>query len=123
MPLGATSGKCLVPHQVSPSDACPNEDDVCTDGFYCDAKSLTCLPKAAEGEDCYSLVTPCDDGLKCPDNPFGGGCQALAPPGAACSADTDCAKGMCDKLEGSTEGNCTDTVTLSTLDSLCVGFH
>lgn len=121
--LGQTSGKCLAPHVVSPSDACPNEADVCTRGYYCDGKSKTCNPKAAEGQSCYSTITPCDDGLICPDNPFGGGCRAKSPAGAACSADKDCSVGFCDKLEGSSEGNCTDSVQLSTLDSLCVGFH
>jgi hypothetical protein len=121
--LGATDGKCLAPHEVKPSEACPNEADVCTQGFFCDAKSKTCMPKAAEGQNCYSLTLPCDDGLKCPDSPFASGCLAKAPAGAACNADSDCAKGMCDKLQGSSEGNCTESVQLSTLDSLCVGFH
>jgi hypothetical protein len=121
--LGATDGKCLAPHEVKPSDACPNEADVCTKGFFCDGKSKTCSPKAAEGQSCYSLTLPCDDGLKCPDSPFASGCTAKAPAGAACSADADCAKGLCDKLQGSSEGNCTESVQLSTLDALCVGFH
>jgi len=121
--LGQTDGKCLAPNVVQPSEACPNEADVCTKGYYCDAKSKTCNPKAAQGQPCYSTITPCDDGLKCPDSPFGSGCMTLAGPGESCNSDTDCAKGMCDKLQGSPEGNCTQTVTLSTLDSLCVGFQ
>ena len=44
--------------------------------------------------------------------------------GESCKLDTDCvpSAGLCDKLAGSPEGNCTAVVVLTSLDTLCTGF-
>ncbi|MEO7096988.1 MAG: hypothetical protein ABI175_27260, partial [Polyangiales bacterium] len=124
MPLDAKSGKCFKRNAVGPAAPCAGEADVCPGDYYCEAKSQTCAPRALEGQDCQSSIQPCNAGLWCPNTPFGGGCRPLAGGGEACKLDADCvpAAGLCDKLTGSTEGNCADVVTLTALDTICAAF-
>jgi len=121
VPSGATTARCLVPNLVAGAAPCPGEADVCPGDYFCEAKSKTCATRAAISEPCYDLL-PCQPGLACNPSPFGGGCHAKAGPGEPCKLDADCTKGVCDKLVGSTNGNCTETILLTPLDSVCEGF-
>ena len=120
-----TTGKCLARHVVEAAAPCPGEADTCPSDYFCEAKSKTCAPRALLGQDCQSTILPCNAGLVCPNNPFAGGCKALAGSGESCKLDTDCAPeaGLCDKLAGSPEGNCTDVVVLTSLDTMCAAFQ
>jgi hypothetical protein len=121
---GQTSGKCLKRNTVEAAAPCPGEADVCPGDYYCEDKSKTCAPRALEGQDCQSVLRPCNAGLWCPDNPFAGGCKSLAKNGESCKLDADCVPdaALCDKIAGSPQGNCTDVVTLTSLDTLCAAF-
>jgi hypothetical protein len=121
---GATEadGRCLVPNPVAAAGACPGEADVCPGDYFCESKSKTCAPRAAIGETCRDGIQPCLVGLVCPNNPFAGGCREKAGPGEPCKLGSDCTKGLCDKAVGATSGNCTETISLNTLDSICEGF-
>jgi hypothetical protein len=124
VPPDEKTGKCLARHLVEPAAPCPGEADVCPGDYFCEGKSKTCAPRALEGQDCQSVLHPCNAGLWCPNTPFGGGCRPLAGSGEACKLDGDCvpSAGLCDKLVGSPQGNCTDVVSLTALDSLCAAF-
>jgi hypothetical protein len=122
-PTGQTTAKCLVPNMVPNGGPCPGEADVCTGNFYCDPMSLECAPDATMGQPCSVEYTPCAQGLMCGGvGPFAS-CAALGAPGAACGTAAACASGLCDKLANQATGNCTEQITLSSLDSLCADFN
>jgi hypothetical protein len=122
IPMNETSGMCLKPNPIAPAGACPGEADVCSDGYYCDPKSRTCITYAQQGEDCRDGLRPCAPGLRCPNSPFASGCAPLGSNGAACQNDTDCQALLCDKAIGQQMGTCTDAISFSSLDSVCANF-
>ena len=122
MALGETSGKCLAPHRVGAGAACPGEADECSDGYFCDSKSKTCIVEAVEGEPCHPTIHPCAPGLYCIANPFSSGCQKLFAKGHGCQQDAECADGLCDKLSGSPQGTCTDAIIVASPDGYCATF-
>lgn len=120
--LGATTGKCLTPTPVAAAASCADESNQCPDAFFCDGPSKTCQRTAIDGESCSPTAKPCGPGLTCPGS-FFTSCRPKQPKGHACLGDDVCADGICDKAASATEGNCTDRITLSTLDAACASFH
>jgi hypothetical protein len=122
VPFGQTSGRCYVPVVVQPGEACPDEPDECTAGFYCDPTSKACTPAAAAGAGCGEGYKPCADGFTCVGpGPFAA-CQPKGADGYPCTLDTDCAGGLCDKASTQGQGTCASQITLSPLDAACTSF-
>jgi len=121
-PTGQTTAKCLVPNVVANGGPCPDEQDVCSDDYYCNPQSLQCVHDALLNQSCGAGWTPCSGGLVCSGSGPFSSCTANGKLGAACQLGTDCASGLCDKLTDQAMGNCVNQIVLSSLDSLCATF-
>ncbi len=77
--------------------ACPEDDDVCGLGAYCDATNK-CATIPAKGQACADT---CADDLAC----IQGTCQARLAAGGACTADRECESHDC--VEGHCAAECT----------------
>ncbi len=128
VPFGSSNneGKCLVPKNAGSGMPCTGEADRCQTGFYCDPLIQVCTPSAPVGQTCAgNFPGACVSGAECQ----GGGliqapwCVELAPPGAHCVEDTDCAAGLCDRPAANGNGTCTETLELVAIAASCQGFR
>jgi hypothetical protein len=111
---GQTFGTCAEPVEVGGGFSCAAPNQVCVSGFYCDGSN--CLAAKGEGEACDTA--PCADGFDCQDVSGSLQCVAKLKATDACSADEQCASGICAKSVNGT-GKCVDSVVLSPTDPMC----
>jgi hypothetical protein len=122
----ALEGKCLVPKMENGGMNCDGEADRCAEGLYCDGTTRVCLPAKPAGQACQ-LGTPesCQGGSEClgsgPMAP--GSCFALAPAGAPCTSDDECADGLCDRPMANGNGSCTALLQMVSIAESCQGFR
>jgi hypothetical protein len=124
VPRNATSGRCLAPRPIPPGGPCPNEADVCAQGYFCDDSATQCVAFGHVGDAC-GLVHPCAPELApCSGGgPFGSTCQEKLRAGRPCKKDGDCADGVCDKLENIADGTCAAAIVLAKPDAACATFR
>jgi hypothetical protein len=113
---GDPLGTCQIPVLVGDGLRCSTPESVCSEDFYCDGRN--CIGRFLDGELC--IGDTCSEGFRCAVAT--GGVSATCIPfvenGEACSADADCASGVC---LGSTDTDkiCVSSVILTVRDPLC----
>ncbi|HTQ04255.1 MAG TPA: dickkopf-related protein [Polyangiaceae bacterium] len=116
---GDAQGTCQIPVIQANGAPCDGLAMVCGAGAYCDTDSGdNCLTDKKQGAKCtYDAM--CGDGLRCnipTDSTDGSGtCDAKLANKATCTADTDCAAGIC----RSDTMICTSKVILTGADPIC----
>jgi hypothetical protein len=70
------------------------------------------------GQSCQDGYQPCGSGLTCPNGLFAT-CTSKFEDGHACTNDSDCTGGLCDKAMSQGEGTCASQIMLSPLDQEC----
>ena len=104
-------GTCQDPQLVGPGRDCESLRKVCSPGFYCDGTH--CVEGKRRGESC-SFHGECEpDGFCNAD----GVCEAGRSVSEECSADIECASGVCHPFEDTQV--CTDRIVLSRTDPAC----
>lgn len=114
---GNDTGSCQIPKIQGPGEPCDEPAQVCDTGAYCagsDTDGYNCLVTKAEGKACtYDAM--CDTSDLC--DPDTGKCAPKLARSATCSADEECASGIC--LQGSTKKACADSVKLTFGSTYC----
>jgi hypothetical protein len=113
---GAAEGVCAQPEVIGPADDCTGAKQVCAEGYYCNDNCVS-----------YKTTRPCEGDYECKpsdhcvpdaDEPETSYCVERSTTGEACTADSDCASGIC-LPETETESVCVSTIRLSRNEPLC----
>lgn len=115
---GAPEGECHVPVTATGGNSCKDKDVVCTPGFYCNGSH--CLARPAKGDDC-SFAEPCLEELRCVGAGGSGACADKLGLRAACTADDECASGLCSESSDGARG-CATSVLLDFNKAICDAF-
>ncbi|RYZ04753.1 MAG: hypothetical protein EOO73_22455 [Myxococcales bacterium] len=112
----ADTGVCAQPEVVERADDCTGVKQVCEEGYYCNDNCVS-----------YKTTRPCEGDYECaptdhcvPDAEDAevSHCIERSGTGEACTADSDCASGIC-LPETETESVCVSTIRLSRNEPLC----
>lgn len=124
---GQAEGECHVPELIEPGEQCGNADQICTDGYFCDADAESCLAEKKEDSTC-ALARPCREGFKCVDADGAvvgeaeveGTCVAKAANGDDCDTNADCVTDIC-----APNGSCVRQIDISgsSVFDLCDDFR
>jgi hypothetical protein len=116
-------GTCQEPEVVGGGFACSRDNQLCTEGFYCNGQNCIALP--TEGAACSSSI-PCAVEYKCVD-PDGepptdetedATCEARLENGAeGCEENNDCVGGFC--IIGSAANICSGRIQLTPGGPIC----
>jgi hypothetical protein len=109
---GSAAGTCQVPRTVQPGGKCDTSDALCADGYYC-GPTQYCIIDADTNEAC-APATPCKATLKCG---AAGKCEPKLLDATACTADGECASGICP----AGINVCVSVITLAPNEPFCVG--
>ncbi len=116
----AGAGSCQVPVNVSAGNSCSAPGAQCAEGYYCGTAQLYCVVDGQAGATCSSSA-PCAADFKCSVVNANQQCTAKLLDGTACTADSDCANGMC--LTG-TNGNVCGSIEIFALNEpFCLSLH
>lgn len=123
-PTGADSGTCQAPAIMQPGDPCNAPDAVCKDGYFCTSSTpQSCAKKLPAGQTCNDVL-PCDDTLRCVANDppaTDGTCEAKLAIQSTCTANEDCADGLCIQIAG--EMKCASSIKFSPNEPVCAEFR
>jgi len=104
------TGTCEIPEVVDPGEDCEADQQVCTEGFFCNGEN--CIAARDPGDPC-THHEECDDGFCDAD----GTCVEGLAIDDSCEDDAQCAEGIC--YDFGDERVCTDRVVLSRNDPIC----
>lgn len=104
------TGTCEVPEVVDPGEDCEADQQVCTEGFFCNGEN--CIAARDPGDPCMHHEE-CDDGYCDAD----GTCAEGLSIREACEEDAQCAEGICFDFGDARE--CTDRIVLSRGVPIC----
>jgi hypothetical protein len=107
----AIKGTCQIPEVVGAGQKCAALQQVCPEGFYCDARN--CIAAKDLREACLSDYE-CGERALCGNDSM---CTAKLDLGAPCVAGNQCLSGVCYSING--QKSCVDRVRLSPAESLC----
>jgi hypothetical protein len=115
---GAATGVCAEPEVVGAAEECTGKKQICAEGYYCNDNCVV-YKKTDTGvcEGDYQCK-PEDHCVEDADDPETSHCVARSGTGEACTADSDCASGIC-LPETDTESVCVSTIRLSRNEPLC----
>lgn len=120
-------GTCQEAAPTGNGGDCSSDEAVCNEGFYCEASVLSCIEGKKGGFAC-SAGTPCAKGFRCQDeegktlpvsSTESGTCIALGAVGDDCTADDECADGICTLRQSGASGVCSAKTKLTPSDALC----
>jgi hypothetical protein len=112
---GEETGTCQEPQFQGKGEPCDALAMVCEEGAYCDGEN--CLVTKAEGQRCtYDAM--CEDGTRCviPVDATEGVCEPKLANRVDCTADAECASGIC--LPSTMK--CQANIVLTAESSLCL---
>jgi len=120
--LGGDTGTCATPTEVGGGEACDLDDQVCSDGFYCDGANCIAYKKAGKACTADYQCTP-ETHCVIPTDATEGTCDARLALNDPCAADAECASGYCAIAPKDTMGECASTIVLTRLEPLCLNLR
>jgi hypothetical protein len=115
--MTAAPGSCQIPEEVTSGMSCAAANQICADGFYCNADVTSCIVERAEGQSC-SAAEPCDEDSRCVSDV----CVAREANGQDCTAGEECEGGFCDIATGQAQGTCKAAQPINSTNGTCDAF-
>jgi hypothetical protein len=106
-----TTGTCEVPEVVDPGEDCEADQQVCTEGFFCNGEN--CIAGRDPGDPCMHHEECGEEGFCDVD----GTCAEGFGIDDACEDDAQCAEGIC--YDFGDERVCADRIVLSRNEPIC----
>jgi hypothetical protein len=112
---GEETGTCQEPQIQGKGEPCDAQAMVCEEGAFCDGEN--CLVTKSEGDEC-SYDAMCEDGTRCviEIDATEGTCEPKLANRDSCTADSECASGIC----LTSTMTCVAKIVLTAESSLCI---